>query len=277
MKRPPRAARARRPTFAKIPMNDAAEPLDPLTDTRREIDRIDEAMHALLMERGAVIDRLIAIKRTSATGSAFRPGREADMMRRIAERHEGRLPLATAEHLWRTIIATFTHVQAPFTLHVEQGAEALAMHDLARFHVGFDVPLKGHGTATRVAAAVAASTGDLGLVRLDAEPAAVWWEILGGDGPQVMARLPFLQAPGHPAPTPALVLARPLGPATASDVGVWAVSDDGGLKLTDGVETLAAVTRGGRRSRLVAVDGTTEPPAPDAHPVGGYARPVPAR
>lgn len=246
---------------------------DTLGEIRREIDRIDEAMHRLLMERGAVIDRLVEIKRTAETGSAFRPKREADMMRRIAARHHGRLPVATAEHLWRTIIATFTHVQSPFTLHVEQGSDALAMHDLARFHVGFDVPLAGHATAGRVVRAVAGSTGDLGLVRIDAEPAAAWWEDLGGAGPQVMARLPFVVAPGHPAATPALVIARPLGDAGVSEISVWSVADDGDLELPDVAETLASVTRNGRRSRLVARPGT-EPPAPNAVPVGGYAAPT---
>jgi chorismate mutase len=255
-------------------MTDASP--DPLAEIRREIDRIDEAMHLLLMERGAVIDRLVSVKRTSETGSAFRPAREADMMRRLASRHQGRLPLATAEHLWRTIIATFTHVQAPFTLHVEQGADALAMHDLARFHVGFDVPLQGHGTASRVVAAVAGSTGDLGLVRLDPAPVAAWWEALGGDGPQVMARLPFFGANGHPVSAPALVIARPLGEAGVREITVWAVSDDGEGGAIEGGETLAAVTRNGRRSRLVAVAGG-EAPVAGAIAVGGYASPLGAR
>ena len=35
-----------------------------LADLRKEIDRIDEAMHRLLMERGEIIDRLIAAKKT---------------------------------------------------------------------------------------------------------------------------------------------------------------------------------------------------------------------
>ena len=54
-----------------------------LGDLRKEIDRIDEAMHRLLMERGEIIDRLIAVKKTQESGSAFRPAREADMMRRL--------------------------------------------------------------------------------------------------------------------------------------------------------------------------------------------------
>ncbi len=48
-----------------------------LAELRAEIDRIDTAMHELLMERGQVIERLIAVKKTQVSGSAFRPGREA--------------------------------------------------------------------------------------------------------------------------------------------------------------------------------------------------------
>ncbi|MGC1682044.1 MAG: chorismate mutase, partial [Pseudolabrys sp.] len=50
-----------------------------LADLRKEIDHIDEAMHQLLIERGDIIDRLIAVKRSQDTGtSAFRPVREAE-------------------------------------------------------------------------------------------------------------------------------------------------------------------------------------------------------
>src|SRR6187200_1187739 len=106
---------ARRSTMTKPPRTETPS----LTELRREIDRIDEAMHRLLMERGEIIDRLIAVKRTSDRTSAFRPGREAAMMRALAERHHGLLPLDTAESIWRVIIATFTFVQAPFTVHAD--------------------------------------------------------------------------------------------------------------------------------------------------------------
>ncbi len=71
------------------------------------------------MERGEIIGRLIKVKRTADSGSAFRPAREADMMRRLVERHRGILPLDTAESIWRVIIATFTYVQAPFKVHAD--------------------------------------------------------------------------------------------------------------------------------------------------------------
>ena len=121
-------------------------------------------MHRLLMERGEIIDTLIATKKTAESGSAFRPAREADMMRRLVERHRGILPLDTVESIWRVIIATFTYVQAPFSVHADLSAGEAAMRDTARFHFGFTVPFATHMGAAGVVAAIAASRGDLGLV-----------------------------------------------------------------------------------------------------------------
>ena len=121
-------------------------------------------MHQLLMERGEIIDRLIAVKKSQETGSAFRPAREADMMRRLVKRHKGILPLDTAESIWRVIISTFTYVQAPFSVHADLSAGDALMRDSARFHFGFTVPFVPHMGAAGVVAAVSASKGDLGLV-----------------------------------------------------------------------------------------------------------------
>src|SRR5262249_3576224 len=163
-----------------------------LADLRAEIDRIDAEMHGLLMERGDIIDRLIKVKRTAESGSAFRPAREADMMRRLVERHRGILPLDTAESICRVIIATFTYVQAPFRVHADLAAGDAAMRDSVRFHFGFTVPFVTHIGASGVVVAVAGSKSDLGLV--PAAPIAgsgAWWTALEGNAPKIIARLPF--------------------------------------------------------------------------------------
>ena len=197
-----------------------------LADLRAEIDRIDEAMHRLLMERGDIIDRLIAVKKTSETGSAFRPGREAAMMRALAARHTGLLPLDTAEGIWRVIIATFTYVQAPFAVHADVSGGDAPMRDTARFHFGFSVPYRPHESAAAVIAAVAAARGDLGIFRLDqGVSAGAWWRDLVGDTrPKVIARLPFIERPGHPAGTPVFVVSKPLADAAVRDVVLYAAS-----------------------------------------------------
>ncbi|MFI4995237.1 MAG: chorismate mutase [Hyphomicrobiales bacterium] len=197
----------------------ASKPQPSLADLRREIDRIDETMHRLLMERGEIIATLIAVKKSDETGSAFRPGREAEMMRRLAARHSGLLPLDTAEGIWRVIIGTFTYVQKAYSVHADISAGDAPMRDSARFHFGFTVPLKTHASAAEVIAAVAASAGDLGMFRSDqGAQAGAWWTALAdSSAPKIIARLPFIERPGHPAGTPVYVVAKPLAEAAARE------------------------------------------------------------
>jgi chorismate mutase len=201
-----------------------------LADLRREIDRLDEAMHGLLMERGETIDRLIAVKKSQETGgSAFRPAREAEMMRRLVERHKGILPLDTVEGIWRVIIATFTYVQAPFSVHADLSAGDALMRDSARFHFGFTVPFVPHMGASGVVAAVSESKGDLGLVPAFAVASAgAWWSALEFDAaPKIIARLPFVERADHPAAVPVFVLSRVAAEAMATDAAVWSIRVSG--------------------------------------------------
>jgi chorismate mutase len=183
-----------------------------LAELRAEIDRIDAAMHAHLIERGEIIGELIKVKRTQESGAAFRPAREAEMMRRLVERHRGILPLDTVESIWRVIIATFTFVQAPYTVHADFAAGDALVRDSARFHFGFTVPLKAHIGAAPVVAAVAASKGDLGLVpATNLAGAGAWWTALEEEqAPKIIARLPFVERADHPASLPLFVVSRPI-------------------------------------------------------------------
>src|SRR3954468_5181975 len=198
-----------------------------LADLRREIDRIDEAMHRLLMERGDIINTLIATKKTAESGSAFRPAREADMMRRLVERHKGLLPLDTVESIWRVIIAPFTYVQAPFSVHADLSAGEAAMRDTARFHFGFTVPFVTHIGASGVVAAVAASRGDIGLVPAAGGGSAWWMALEGDDAPEIIARLPFVERADHPAGLPVFGVARPNPDAIVTDVETWSIRVSG--------------------------------------------------
>ena len=128
---------------------------DPLRAIRDRIDAIDEAVHRLLIDRSGVIAELIQVKGTSKPGAAFRPDREADMMRRLVMRHSGELPLATVEHIWREIITSFTAMQAPFGVVTGPAVDPLAMRDLVRFYFGFSVPVSSAETNEQAIAEVA--------------------------------------------------------------------------------------------------------------------------
>jgi chorismate mutase len=251
------------------PESDSSETTTPppltLADIRREIDRIDATMHELLIERSAVIERLIAVKKTQASGSAFRPGREAEMMRRIAERHRGLLPLETVEGIWRIIIATFTHVQANYAIHADVSGGDAPMRDSARFHFGFSVPYLPHPSAREVMAAVAESAGDLGVFRIDqGASAGAWWAALTPpEAPKIIARLPFIERPDHPAGTPVYVIAKPLAEAAVRDVVLHAARVERWREalrhpLADRLaEVSASAAQDGGLSLLIAASGET--------------------
>jgi chorismate mutase len=245
----------------------APAPAPTLADLRREIDRIDEAMHGLLMERGTIIDTLIRVKKTSDSGSAFRPGREASMMRLLAERHRGLLPLDTVESIWRVIISTFTYVQAPYSAHADISGGDAPMRDSVRFHFGFTVPYVPQPDAAAVIGAVAASRGDLGVFRLDqGASAGAWWHALSApDSPKVIARLPFIERPDHPAGTPVFVVSKPLTDAAVRDVVLYAAQferwrEAAGRALNGlGGEVIASAGDAHGLSVLLATPGSLAP------------------
>ena len=206
----------------------SSPPSDDLARLRVDIDRIDSEMHALLMERGRIIDTLIAIKARQGGGSAFRPAREASMMRALVSRHKGLLPLDTVEGIWRVIISTFTYVQAPYCVHVDVSRGDAGIRDSARFHFGFTVPFAPHMSPRAVVEAVNGSGGDLGLLAVDAGPnAGPWWlQLIGPSTPKVIARLPFVERADHPAGMPVLVISKPLADGTARDVVLESVRVD---------------------------------------------------
>ena len=150
------------------------------------------------------------------------------MMRALVKRHRGVLPLDTVESIWRVIIATFTYVQAPYSVHIDLSRGDAEIRDSARFHFGFTVPCVTHKGAPEVIAAVAGSTGDLGMFAFEGEArGGAWWKRLElPAAPKIIARLPFVERPNHPAGMPVFVISKPLVDGVARDVVVESVVVD---------------------------------------------------
>ncbi len=228
-----------------------------LDSIRAEIDSIDEAMHELLMRRSAVIDELIAIKGGDTPGNAFRPGREADMMRRFVMRHEGHLPLTTVEHIWREIISTFTAMQAPYSVIAGPAADPQAMRDVVRFYFGFFVPVSNAASTEAALQAVRGTPSQIAVIAADSQGA--WWRALcGTDAPKIFARLPYIAIDDRPAALPCYVAAPPLNDDWATDIRLYAVRAENNLSAT-------AKRLGGRlvgqagKEALIELPATVEP------------------
>ncbi|HIJ62228.1 MAG TPA: chorismate mutase [Rhodospirillaceae bacterium] len=184
----------------------------PLDKLRREIDAIDDAMHDLLLQRCEVAERIGAIKGQAGV-APLAPGREAEILRRLLARHQGRFPKATLVRLWREMIGGMVAVQAPLTVGVFMPDRGLGYLELARDHYGSYTPMMPLRSAGQVVRAVAEGSATVGIMPMpDREDAEGWWiSLMGesGDLPKIISRLPFAgPGPGRGDDVEALVIAR---------------------------------------------------------------------
>jgi len=258
-----------------------------LAAARAEFDAIDDAVHDLLMRRAALSARLAA-QGMKAGGASFRPGREAQILRRLLARHGGSMPRATVVRLWREVIASSLRLQSAFSVATLTGAEGLA-----RGHFGLDTPLRLHATPARALSALSAGEASVAILPSPADgepPEAAWWISLDAPRLQVVAALPFLMGSGQLLPS-ALVVAGFAADATPRDRGLIRLEREpntsrGALiaALTAaGLSPLRLILSADGMRALAEVEGLILPGDPRLSglsalrpwPVGGYAEPEP--
>jgi chorismate mutase len=192
-----------------------------LDELRREIDRIDEAMHDLVMRRAEVAG---SVRRAKGDGPAFRPAREAILLRRLVARHKGTLPVGVVARMWREMMAATLRLQENFTVAVAARPDQAGLWDLARDHYGSLGAMNELASASQVVRAVSEGEAMIGVLPMPREDDVdSWWPSLaaggGGKGqPRVIARLPFVAAGNARGERPeALVIARQQPEASGED------------------------------------------------------------
>jgi chorismate mutase / prephenate dehydratase len=184
-----------------------------LQSLRSQIDRIDDQMHDLIMARCALVEGIAGAKK--GDGIALRPGREAEILRRLVARHQGAFPKVALVRIWREIIGALTGLQQPLSVAVVQRDKCDGFIDLARNHFGMVASITvttGIGQAVKL---VADGAVTVALVPLPGHAGGEdsWWAPLTAkrdDLPRVVGRLPvypFEPSPSRPEPLEALVLA----------------------------------------------------------------------
>ena len=175
---------------------DPAEAPPSLPALRAELDRLDDALHDLLMQRARVVTQVASLS-TQGRKIPFRPGREADILRRLLARHAGPLPRRLLPRLWRELFAATTAMQGAFVITVCEPDPPGGFATLAREHFGVLTPLRVHRSPAQAIAEVSSGAATAAVLPLpvEEEPArAAWWTaLLHRDEPRihVVARLPF--------------------------------------------------------------------------------------
>ncbi len=239
-----------------------------LDDLRSEIDEIDTALHDLIMRRAAIVENIAAAKGEQAA-SGMRPGREAEILRRLVARHDGRFPRGSLVRIWREIISAVTAMQGPYSVAVFD-EEHGGLWDLSRDYFGTCTKISTRSARRDVVGSVADGTVTHGVLPYPPEEDdRPWWAGLWApDAPQIVLRLPFAatgNARGRGAQ--ALVLARVAPEPTGDDRSLIMIEmaeerrrvvfaemlDRAGLK-----GRLVCASRDGSLQYLVEVEGFLE-------------------
>jgi hypothetical protein len=98
--------------------------------------------------------------------------------------------------------------------------------------------------------------------------AGAWWTALTApEAPKIIARLPFIERPDHPAGTPVYVIAKPLAEAAVRDVVLYSARVERWREalrrpLAERLaEVSASAAQDGGLSLLIAASGETPPAA----------------
>jgi chorismate mutase len=278
-------------------------PPDTLDDLRREIDRLDDAMVDLLLDRLAVVRRVGAVKGDRDRGQlAMRPAREAAILRRLARRAGGAMPAATIVAMWRELLSATTAAQTPFKAAVHVPPDQPAIWDIARAHLGSQAPLTRADSPGHALRAIGTGAADVAILPMPAESDLWWRALVGAREPtlRVVARLPF--CPVDAASEPAAVIVAALEPEPSGDdvtmIVIEAAGEASRARLAEALERgglqprwLAAVREadraalhlvevagfiGDREPRLTNALAAVQPQILRVTAIGGYARPLDA-
>lgn len=218
-----------------------------LDEVRWRIDAIDTQLHALIDERAALARAVAEAKAAAGDAGKFglRPGREAQVLRRLLARERTAASPAILIKIWRELMADSLARQGPFQLSVYGGSAPARTVELARLRFGAAPQLTAVAKAEDALAA-ARKPGGVAVLALAAE--TPWWgRLLANPSLKVFAALPCLAAWG---PTGALAVAEVEVEPTGGDETFW-VTDAG--RPAAGIED--ALGRDGVAARLLAEAG----------------------
>ena len=194
---------------------------DKLHELRDAIDEIDTEILQLIANRMTLSDAVIAAKKGE---TAFRPGREAALVRRLAAMDSDMEP-AVMLGIWRQIMAaSLTRQNKDLIFAVHQAALPAAI-----WHMGSALSARHCDNIDSVLALLNSAGCRYGLVPATKDDSALAQAICATPKIYIMARTPLFPIP---TVTPAYILAAYLPDESGDDISLFAVLQaDDSLKI----------------------------------------------
>jgi chorismate mutase len=239
-----------------------------LDDLRRAIDKCDEGILDLLVERNA-LSRSVGLGKAITGAAIWRPAREARILRRLLGRFDDPHEQDRIHRIWRVIIATSIERQGGLRIVASAGAAEIALVHFSNRGIAVAA------TPSQGFSALLQHEADLTVLPLSPLESSCLERLVAerrnGSGISVLARLPFF-TPSTPTGPEALVIGRGVPDPSGEDATLAA-----GPATPPGRGSLVAALAGGLS--LFELDGYVRPDdaflaETDSIWLGAYPRPL---
>lgn len=218
-----------------------------LETVRARIDQIDAELLALIDARAGLALEVAAAKAAAGDAGKFglRPGREANLMRKLLDRPRKHAPAGLIVRVWRELVGDSLSRQGPFHLTVYGGRDPVRAVDGARMRFGVAAGLR---MAARPEEALAQARTLGGVAALSLASDTPWWgRLLAEPRMKVFAALPCLASWGALS---ALAVAEVEIEPTGDDTTFWVTDAPGSA-----ASVIDALGRDGVAAELLAEAG----------------------
>lgn len=166
---------------------------------RKKIDALDNQIHEALQKRVELVEEIAAVKRKSKV-DFVQPAREAQLIRRVLERHQSKLPPAAIVRVWRELVGAMCLLQTGLKVAVSMEEENLKLWDYARAYFGSVITMQKFSNPLVAIAAV--REGDMSFAVLpwpQDEDQNPWWMYLMNNevNIKIVAALPYGSVEGE--------------------------------------------------------------------------------
>lgn len=211
-----------------------------LDEVRARIDAVDAELLRLIDERAGLASAVAAAKAAAGDAGRFglRPGREAQLLRKLLAKPRGSASASLVVRIWRELMGASLAAQGPFHLAVWGGKDPARTAELARLRFGAAPALRNLPKAEDALAA-ATTLGGVAVLSLNAD--TPWWgRLLAQPQLKVFAALPCLAAWG------------PMTALAVAEVEVEPTGDDRTFWVTDAAEPAPAIEEALSRDGVAA-------------------------
>lgn len=197
-----------------------------LKKLRIKIDSIDDNIINLLKERVEIVKEVghLKAKNIGGTQNFIRSGREADMLRSLTNKIEGKLPKAAIATIWRVIISSSLAIEQDMRIKAYVESNNESCYWLAREYYGSFVDIEKISKTNDIIKQISENASYVGILPLIDNEKNPWW-IRPDDEKNdiyIFAKVPFIENKKDDI-NPVLAIANVRPEKTEGDASIIAI------------------------------------------------------